>query len=193
MQTSAHPMHHAPRATDPDAGRALELDALARLDGGALAELYAAGRAPERLAALDGHPRGRMLAVRRLDRGPIFAALRALAGAPGFPWGGKSFTARGTDRGEGANRVRLGGRHQLFPFETRLDASAVDGAPAVILDYDLPDNPRFIRAIHDEVRLVDDGLFLGPAMWKAAAGPVLVLWFALDTHVQERAIGARPS
>ena len=53
--------------------------------------------------------------------------------------------------------------------------SAVDGAPCIALDYDLPDNPGFIRAIHDEVREVESGLYLGPAMWKAKTGPRLVL------------------
>jgi hypothetical protein len=171
--------------------RALDLDALSRMSQRDLAALYARGRAPEGLAALDGHPRGRMLAVRTLDRGPVFGALRRLASSERFPWGGKSFHAHGTAEGEGVNRVHLGGRHQLFPFETRIDASAVDGKPAVILDYDLPDNPWFIRAIHDEVRLVDEGLFLGPAMWKTDDGPVLVLWFALDVRHQARPIGER--
>jgi len=171
--------------------RALDLDALSRMDSEALGRLFAEGTAPESLTELDGHPRGRMLAVRRLDRGPLSRVLRGVAAAARFPWGGKSFRARDASEGTGVNRVHLGGRHQLFPFETRIDASAVDGAPAVVLDYDLPDNPGFIRAIHDEVRRVDRGLYLGPAMWKTDGGPVLVLWFALDTETQARGVGER--
>jgi hypothetical protein len=171
--------------------RTLDLDALSRMDSDALGRLFAEGKLPESLSELDGHPRGRMLAVRRLDRGPLSRVLRRFAAAARFPWGGKSFHARSADEGKGINRVHLGGRHQLFPFETRISASAVDGDPAVVLDYDLPDNPGFIRAIHDEVRLVDRGLYLGPAMWKTADGPVLVLWFALDTETQSRGVGER--
>jgi hypothetical protein len=171
--------------------RELDLDALSRMDSEALGRLFAEGTVPESLAELDGHPRGRMLAVRRLDRGLVSRALGRFAAAARFPWGGKSFRARGATEGTGVNRVHLGGRHQLFPFETRIEASAVDGAPAVVLDYDLADNPGFIRAIHDEVRRVDRGLYLGPAMWKTAGGPVLVLWFALDTEAQARGIGER--
>ena len=175
----------------PRPARTHDLSALAALDGASLGALYGTGRVPASLHALDGHPRGRMLAVRGLDRGLSFAALRALAGAGAFPWGGKSFAASGPGSGSGVNRVHLGGRHRLFPFLARLGASVVDGRPAVILDYDLGDNPGFIRAIHDEVRLVADGLYLGPAMWKARRGPVHVLWFALDTRDQAAPVGER--
>jgi hypothetical protein len=176
----------AARAARP---RGLDLDALSRLDAAALGALYARATTPARLDVLEGHPRGRMLAVRALDHGLQGRVLRQLAGASAFPWGGKSFAGQG-ETGTGLNRVHLFGRHQLFPFHTRIRPSALDGAPCVVLDYDLPDNPRLIRAIHDEIREVEPGLFLGPAMWKAAGGPKLVLWFALDTHVQARAIGA---
>jgi hypothetical protein len=164
------------------------LDDLARLDVAELGRRYAGGEAPSHLGVLEGHPRGRMLSVRGLDHGLPARALRRLSGAHGFPWGGKSFAGGGAT-GTGLNRVHLGGRHQLFPFHTSLRPSVLDGAPCVVLDYDLPDNPGFIRAIHDEVRAIEPGLFLGPAMWKAKAGPTLVLWFALDTRVQATAIG----
>jgi hypothetical protein len=130
-----------------------------------------------------------MLAVRALDHGTVGRVLRAVASTAAFPWGGKSFRGDG-DRGTGLNRVHLFGRHQLFPFATRIRPSVLDGKPCVTLDYDLPDNPGVIRAIHDEVREVDPGLFLGPAMWKSRGGPKLVLWFALDTRVQALPVGS---
>jgi hypothetical protein len=174
------------------ASRGLDLDALAKRDADALGRLYARGTVPARLDALEGNPRGRMLAVRHLDHGPVGAALRGLAGLASFPWGGKTFQGSG-ERGTGINRVHLGGRHALFPFRTFIRPSVVDGAPSVTLDYDLPDNPAFIRAIHDEVREIEPGLFLGPAMWKGQKGPTLVLWFALDTRVQAAPIGQTSS
>jgi hypothetical protein len=167
---------------------ALHLDTLSRLDVRALGDLYARGARPTSVDALEGNPRGRMLAVRALDRGVAAGALRSFAGAASFPWGGKTFSGRGAS-GRGVNRVHLFGRHQLFPFHTRVASSAIDAAPCITLDYDLPDNPLVIRKIHDEVREVSPGLFLGPAMWKAADGPSLVLWFALDTRVQAKPIG----
>jgi hypothetical protein len=168
--------------------RPRSLDDLSRLDVAKLGELYARGTTPARLGVLEGHPCGRMLSVRTLDHGLPGRLLRQLAGASAFPWGGKSFAGNG-ETGTGLNRVHLVGRHQLFPFLTSIRPSALDGAPCVVLDYDLPDNPRLIRAIHDEIREIEPGLFLGPAMWKAAAGRKLVLWFALDTRVQAAAIG----
>jgi hypothetical protein len=166
----------------------LDLDALSRMDVAALGALYARGAHPEQVDALEGNPRGRMLAVKTLDRGVAAGAIRSLAGASFFPWGGKTFTGRGA-RGSGVNRLHLFGRHQLFPFHTRIAESAIDGGPCIALDYDLPDNPGVIRKIHDEVREVSPGLFLGPAMWKTAKGPALVLWFALDTRVQSKPVG----
>ncbi len=169
-------------------GHDLDLDALSRMDVAALGELYERGARPVDVDALEGNPRGRMLAVRTLDRGFAGDAIRSLAGASFFPWGGKTFAGRGPT-GTGVNRLHLFGRHQVFPFHTRIAASAIDGAPCIALDYDLPDNPGVIRKIHDEVRVVSPGLYLGPAMWKTATRPALVLWFALDTRVQSRPVG----
>lgn len=166
------------------------LASLADMNVDALGEVYSKGTVPASLAALDGHPRGRMLAVKMLDSGAVAGAIRSFAGATVFPWGGKSFSAQGPSSGEGINRVHLFGRHQLFPFHTRFAPSVVDGKPTIVLDYDLGDNPGLIRQIHDEIREVSSGLYLGPAMWKTRNGPAFVLWFALDTHDQATPIGA---
>ncbi len=160
------------------------LDELAQLSAAELADLYASAVEPFDLRPLDGQPLGRMLAIRGLDRGRRASVIRRLAAADRFPWGGKSFRSMGTGRGRGINRVQLGGRHQLFPFETTLGPSALDGRPCIRLNYDLAVNPGLIRAIHDEVRAIQPGLYLGPAMLERPSGPRLVLWFALDTAVQ---------
>lgn len=160
---------------------ALDLDALAARDVAALDTLYRRGRVPA-LDALDGNPTGRMLAIRGLDRGPLAARVRSLAAASFFPWGGKSFASRDAAHGLGVNRVHLGGKHKLFPFETTILPSVVDGAPCVRLNYDLPENPWLIRHIHDEVREVAPRLFLGPAMWRGDETHTFVLWFALDAN-----------
>lgn len=189
MESASHTTDVGKNGHARAAIRKHDLDSLAALDVDALGRLYAQGTSPTKLDALEGHPRGRMLAVKTLDKGILFSALRAFSGGAKFPWGGKTFMGKG-ERGEGINRVHLGGRHQLFPFHTRIGPSVLDGKPCVVLDYDLPDNPGFICSIHDEVREVDQGLFLGPAMWKTKSGPVFVLWFALDTRVQAVPIGS---
>ena len=155
------------------------LDDLAALDVATLGALYATGRMPASLAALDGSPRCRMLAVRGLDAGAPARALRRFAASASFPWAGKSFTSSAADRGRGINRVRLGGERRWFPFATSIEASAIDGAPCIFLDYRQPENPRAIQMIRDELREVAPGLYLGPAMLDTGkAPPRLVLWFA---------------
>ncbi|HEX6836912.1 MAG TPA: hypothetical protein VF334_10095 [Polyangia bacterium] len=178
-------MHHA-AVESSTAASELDLDSLARRSYAALETLYRAAPTPRSMHAVDGAPKGRMLAVRFIDGAPVAALLRAFAASPAFVWDGKTFHADSDDEGAGINRIRIPGalgRQDLFPFHTRFGASAVDGAPALILDYDLPKNPPWIRKVHDEIREVAPGLFLGPAMWRSASGPRTVLWFALDTRV----------
>jgi len=122
-----------------------------------------------------------MLTVRGLDQGATFRAIKAFAAARAFPWAGKSFEATSDDAGSGINRIRLGGGKRWFPFQTRVEPSAIDGAPCILLDYDHAPNPRPIRMIRDELREVAPGLFLGPAMLDRGKGaPTLLLFFACD-------------
>ncbi|PCC75472.1 hypothetical protein SAMN02745121_00011 [Nannocystis exedens] len=169
-----------PRAAAPE--RILSLDRLAALSSDALRGLYARGAVPDDLTVLDGRPKGRMLAVRGLEHGPVGRFLRAFAGHPRFPWDGKSFSPERDDEGRGINRVDLlVRRFEWFPFVTRIEPSVVDGQPCVYLDYEQPGNPWFIARIRDELREVAPGLYLGPAMWKRAdGGATHVLWFAVD-------------
>ncbi len=166
----------------------LSLEALARMSFNELDALYRGGSCPDSIDEISGLPQGRMLAVRGLDSGVAGGILRRIAGSSGFPWGGKTFEGQGRG-GHGINRVHLGGRHALFPFLLRREASVIDGQPCVMLDYDLTDNPWAIRKILDEVREVAPGLLLGPALLKTATKPVLVLWFALDLTRSARSIG----
>jgi hypothetical protein len=165
-----------PRA---DAPTVRTLDDLAALDVATLEALYRGGTVPASLHALDGSPRCRMLAVRGLDKGAAYRRLRAFAASESFPWAGKSFEAKSDDEGSGINRVRWFGGKRWFPFSTRVEPSAIDGAPCILLDYDAPPNPAPIRMIRDELREVAPGLFLGPAMLDTKKSePKLVLFFA---------------
>lgn len=158
------------------------LDALAAMSFSELERLYRDAPAPIALE-LHGRPLGRMLAVRftRALSGP----LKRFAASSGFPWAGKTFARESETQGRGINRIRLGGRHQLFGFITRVQDSAVDGRPCIALDYEQSQNPGFIQAIHDEIREVSPGLWLGPAMWKTDSGPRTVLWFALNFNTPD--------
>ena len=165
----------------------LTLDDLAGRSSAALAALYRKGTLPASMRALDGAPRGRMLAVRGIEKTPLAKPTALFAGSEMFVWGGKSFQSTGTKSGMGVNRVSVPGvlgTQNLFPFDTLFGASAVDRKPALILNYDKPENPPYIRKVHDEIREVSPGVFLGPAMWKGARKKIHILWFALDLNDQ---------
>ncbi len=154
-------------------------DDLARLSVGELRALYEAGEIFD-LSELEGAPRGRMLTLAGgLGRSTPRRVLARLARGALFPWRGKSFSTqdRAGQRGAGINRVILLG--ERFPFDTFVEASAIDGKPCIRLDYDKPENPFFIRVIRDELREVAKDLYLGPAMFDGKR-PELVLWFAID-------------
>lgn len=160
------------------------LDDLSRLAPAELDARYRAAAVPRTMRAADGALAGRMLAVRGVPA-PLARGLRAWARAASFPWEGKTFASTGESEGRGHNRVSLPGllgRQDLFPFVTSFGPSLVDGRPTLILDYDLEQNPGYIRRIHDEIREVVPGLFFGPAMWKQHRGAVVVLWFGLDAR-----------
>jgi len=161
------------------------LDTLAASSMSELDELYRTAKVSTTMHAADGQLVGRMLTVRGLPSG-VAGPLARWAASPSFLWEGKTFAAATDTTGVGHNRVSVPGvfgRQNLFPFETLFGPSAIDGRPTLILDYDLRVNPPWIRKIHDEIREVSPGLFLGPAMWKGAKQKNLVLWFALDSRL----------
>lgn len=172
----------AARAARTSGGRRLGLDDLAAMDARALGDLYLRGTCPTDLREIDGKPKGRMLAVRRVGFAPASTLLRAFAASGSFPWDGKTFFGDAEHAGRGINRVRIAGaKLDAFDFATRVGPSLVDGKPTIVLDYAQPDNPPYIQKIHDEIRDVGGRLFLGPAMWKLEGGGAAhVLWFALD-------------
>ena len=158
------------------------LQELCDLEHPELVELYKHA-APPAISALSGDLRGRMLAVLVL---PDFITrpIRALARTDFFPWRGKSFRQLGDENGEGINRIIIDAL-KLFRFETRVTPSRHDGQPAVELNYDLPENPFFIRAIEDEIRELRPGLFLGQAWLRLGMAKHFVLWFGLEKRDQE--------
>lgn len=164
----------------------LSLDTLSEMSVEELGKLYQEATLPKSMKALDGTPIGRMLAVRGTDKTPLFGAIQLASKVSVFPWDGKSFKATNSKQGTGINRINLTlTQKQWFPFNTVIVPSVIDGKECIYLDYDLPENPWFIRKIRDELREVSSGLFLGPAMWKdKKGGAALILWFAIDANQQ---------
>jgi hypothetical protein len=165
-------------ATPRDKGSSTRrLDDLLSLDVPMLEALYRNARVPK-ISELTGDLRGRMLAWPRAPA-PIGLALRTLAGSDLFPWRGKSFTAHSEIEGEGKNRV-VSDAVRLFRFKTSIGRSRAGDFDAVQLDYDLPGNPRIVRAIRDEIREIDTGLQLGQAYLLVGGTAHLVLYFGLE-------------
>ena len=166
----------APMSTPPHT-----LDDLAALGCDALLERYRAASTPA-IRSVEGHLRGRMLAVRGAG-GFVFRMLRAFAAWTRFPWRGKSFTPLSDGRGEGINRVFSDAKpSRWFRFETFLAPSRAGSFDAFQLDYDNPGNPFFIRAIKDEIREVSPRLYLGQAYVVLFGKPRLALYFGLTSR-----------
>jgi hypothetical protein len=191
MQAQVEMHARFPRGVAPR--RHPSFDWLSLLDSAALESLFATAEAFP-FDSLQGHPRGRVLAIPGWDRGPVAALLRGLHASRWWPWEGKSFAIRsGAAGGVGINRVRLPTHRGMFPFYTYPTRSVVDGKPCFAIDYEVPDNPRRVHAIYDEVRRVDDGVYLGRGMRRRPGrDPRLVLWFALDLSIADRPVDFRP-
>ena len=153
------------------------VEGLLALDTDTLAALYAGASVPK-LERIHGDLRGRMLAWQGA-RGVFAGAIRTLGSWDSFPWRGKSFTALGSDNGEGINRV-FSDRWKIFQFTTFVGPSRAGDFQAVQLDYDHPTNPFFIRAVKDEIRELSPGLFLGQAYLQLGQTDRLVLYFGLQ-------------
>jgi hypothetical protein len=153
------------------------LDGLLALRPSELEPMYVNAKVP-RLDEVGGDLRGRMLAWPVLTQGSALANFfRAFASAKSFPWKGKSFTPD-EHRGEGINRV-FTDRFRLFRFETFIGKSRAGDFDALQLNYDLPENPFFIRMIKDEIREIEPGVWLGQAWLKTKKSETLVLYFGL--------------
>lgn len=155
------------------------LDDLLRLGADELGELYRRASTP-RIGDVDGDLRGRMLVSPRGGEA-LAAPMRRLAKWRFFPWRGKSFRPRDQAHGEGINRV-FSEHSRWFRFETSIGPSRAGDFDALQLDYDLPENPFFIRAIKDEIRTLEPGLWLGQAYVVVRDRPSLALYFALQSR-----------
>jgi hypothetical protein len=158
----------------------LSLDALRQMSFEELDRLYRSSPRPASIADLDGDAIGAMLAWRSPRTGPLASLLRSFGSSSVFPWEGKSFYNKGSEAGNGINRINLLGKRRWFPFGTRFDASFLDGKPTFVLDYSGPGNPPLIRQIVDEVREVAPHLYMGPAALNIGGRPRPILFFAVS-------------
>jgi len=166
----------APEQHSPGGQRlVIQVESLSLLVGAhpdALEKIYGRGRATDP-AELGDAPRGRLLALERgadlfLITRPL---LRALA-SDLFPWRGKVFDHGGNS----GQNVVLG--QKVLRFQADVGSSAIDGRPALVLDYAAHANPWPVRALRDELRTVGDGIAIGPALIVGSSRPLF--WFGLE-------------
>jgi hypothetical protein len=164
-------LHAVPSATHRT------LDDLAALGARELARLYGDARCPG-ADELDGPLEGRLLSAPLVGRLP--SPLRALFASRAMPWRGKRFRSRDAAGGEGVNQ--FWGGAGAVRFATSVGRSRADERDALRLDYDRPGNPLLIRRVHDELRAVAPGLFLGRMYFLLGGRATFVLFFALASR-----------
>ena len=81
------------------------------------------------------------------------------------------------------NRLDIGGIFQFeaFEFQSFIEASIFDNANCYVLDYNIKGkgNVPCIKRVRDEVRKVNDSLFLGRANARINGVQQFILYFAL--------------
>ncbi|MFQ6026390.1 MAG: hypothetical protein ACE5Q6_02620 [Dehalococcoidia bacterium] len=99
-----------------------------------------------------------------------------------FFWRGKTFETSGENEGRGINRFKIGPfRFLRYPCATRITAPLVGPTDAFRLDYDVPENPWFVRRLKDDVRKIDNGLFLGSFNIRFSGKVRLIAYFLLQS------------
>ena len=99
-----------------------------------------------------------------------------------FIWRGKVFENRSDYEGKGINRFKVGPLKFLqFHCETKISPPLVGNTNVFNLNYDLPGNPWFIRQIRDDIRKIDDGLYLGSANFMVLGKHRFLVYFILES------------
>ena len=140
------------------------------------------------ILGLAGDPVGVGVGLRMGAGSFVDRFLRQRSTSPGFPWLGKSFRIQHDDEGWGFNRIASAGLVGAFRFDVALGTSCIDGRPTITFDYGLASNPRPIRRMHDEIREVGLGVFLGIARVRGLRASHDLAWFALDANGQRGGI-----
>ncbi len=146
---------------------------IGRLDKAAVFQLFYAADAPS-FAAMRGEYRARTLPVGIMAAGADFFTHHFFG--PGH-WEGKAFFPFENDKGWGYNLFKLrgpDGKESLArtrKMNTFVGPSLIDGKPSFHLDYS-PYNGGAVRSMRDEVRRINDRLYLGMGHMALGGGPI---------------------
>jgi hypothetical protein len=98
----------------------------------------------------------------------------------GGVWRGKSFEPLSETEGRGFNVLKLYGRTvRKWPMRTTISTSFIDGKEVFLLDYPFYSSMSGFARMTDEVRKIDDQLYLGIGHWKPLV-PMASVWFILS-------------
>ncbi len=128
-------------------------------------------------AQANGTWKGSLMSIRGLGWLPrqISKQLYRLLSLPINPWQGKHLA---DDQGDNCWLHPKGLAFGHFNISS--GESPVDGLPAMLLNYDVKENPALLRSIRGEARLLSEGLLLARMNWQARNGQICLLFFTLS-------------
>ncbi len=152
----------------------MRLDELRDASLDELHDLYEKGEIPDEVPTAD--MRGVVLAGRGLARTSAWDSVANLA-----PWSGMRIGDRETE--DGVNYVGYGPLvFERYGFETYVERDREGGA--LVLDYDVPENPYALRRLKEHVREVD-GIYLGRAYVEVGGRRVFLHYYAMEPEEAE--------
>lgn len=143
---------------------------------GELDQLFAQLPLPSRAQA-SGTWKGSLMALRGLGwlPRPLGQQVYRLLALPINPWQGKRL-----DRDSGDNCWLHPEGLAFGHFRITQGPSPVDGQPALLLDYDVTENPALLRRIRGEARLFNEEVLLARMNWQTRNGQICLLYFTLS-------------
>ncbi len=131
------------------------------------------------LSELKGKMKGKLYSIEGLRRLPfvIRVPLHGLMQTAIMPWKGKALRD-----GKGAN-LALSVTDGLEIGFYNIDAGEAynDHCPAVVLDYDVPENPVLMWGIRGELREISPGYYLARMLYRVGSRFFTVLYFTLES------------
>ncbi len=101
-------------------------------------------------------------------------------------WQGKAFEPVSRTEGRGFNVTRRSGRTvRKWPMRTTMSASFIDGGAVFLLDYPFYSSLAGLAKMTDEIRKINEKLYLGIGHWKLGVFPLASVWFTLEGPVKK--------
>lgn len=148
----------------------LRLEDMRDADLSELHALYDEGEVPAE-KDVHGEMRGLVLAGRGIGRTRLWRRAANLA-----PWAGMRID---TDDGGGVNHIGFPPLvFDRYGFESHVERDREGGA--LVLDYDVGENPYALRRLEERLREIEDGLFLGKSYLRAGGRSFFLHYYAVE-------------